>query len=71
MTKELQALEANRTWELIPLPPRKHIGCCWVCKIKYNANGSIEQYKACLIIRGYTNIESEDYYNTFSPIVNI
>jgi hypothetical protein len=43
MDEEMVALDANRTWELVPLPEgKKAIGCKWV----YNLDGSIRMYKA-------------------------
>ena len=38
MQDELQALAANNTWQLTPLPPgKKTIACKWVYKIKYHS----------------------------------
>ena len=55
MALELQALERNGTWPLVILPPSKHaIGCKWVYKIKYRADGSLKQYSACLVAKRYT-----------------
>lgn len=52
MHKELQALEQNHTWDLMPLPLGKTaIGCKWVYKVKYLANGNIERYKVRLIAK--------------------
>lgn len=43
MNKEFEALEANQTWSIIPLPPeKKPIGNKWVYKIKHRADGTIE-----------------------------
>ena len=54
MNEEMAALEANDTWELVPLPKGKNaIGCKWVYKIKNKADGSIERYKARLVAKGY------------------
>ncbi|KAL6179330.1 hypothetical protein ACLB2K_050846 [Fragaria x ananassa] len=66
MRLEIQALEQNRTWSLVPLPPHKHpIGCKWVYKIKLHPDGSVERYKARLVAKGYSQIEGVDYRETF------
>ena len=58
MMTELQALQAYRTWSLVKLPSGKPlVGCRWVCKVKYEADGTMERYKARLVAQGgfYTN----------------
>ena len=51
MRSELQALQANGTWSLTPLPAGKTpIGYRWVYKIKHRSDGSIERYKARLVL---------------------
>ena len=55
MIAELQALELNNTWFLVPLPLNKRsVGCKWVFKIKYKPDGIVERYKARLVAKGYT-----------------
>lgn len=57
MNKELQALEDNHTWEINTLPPHKRaIGCKWLFKTKLNPDGSVERYKARLVILGCKQI---------------
>jgi Reverse transcriptase (RNA-dependent DNA polymerase) len=54
MKEELEALEKNNTWVIIPLSKDKRsIGCKWIYKIKYNSDGTIERYKARLVVKGY------------------
>nr|KYP62857.1 Retrovirus-related Pol polyprotein from transposon TNT 1-94 [Cajanus cajan] len=72
MNAEIQALESNHTWVLTELPLNKSsIGCRWVYKIKHRADGSIERYKARLVAKGYTQIEVQDYLDTFSPVAKL
>nr|GEV11752.1 hypothetical protein [Tanacetum cinerariifolium] len=56
MNKELQALEKNNTWEQTTLPlVYKPITLKWVFKIKYYPDGSLDKFKARLVVReGYT-----------------
>ncbi|XP_074271100.1 uncharacterized protein LOC141595025 [Silene latifolia] len=72
MKQELGALEKNQTWTLEPLPPnKKAIGSKWVYKIKYNADGTIERYKARLIVMGNRQIEGVDYNETFTLTIKL
>ncbi|XP_057948370.1 uncharacterized mitochondrial protein AtMg00810-like [Malania oleifera] len=42
MAEEIKALESNKTWDLTILPPNKNaIGCKWVYRVKFNADGTI------------------------------
>ena len=72
MTKEIQVLESNNTWDLCPLPKGKSaIGCKWVYKIKYHSDGSIERYRARLVSKGYTQVQGIDYHDTFAPVAKL
>uniref|UniRef100_M1C2H1 Reverse transcriptase Ty1/copia-type domain-containing protein n=1 Tax=Solanum tuberosum TaxID=4113 RepID=M1C2H1_SOLTU len=70
MTQEFEALHTNHTWDLVHLPAgKKEIGCRWIYKIEHKADGSIERFKARLVVKRYTQQAGVDYTETFSPVV--
>ena len=72
MAEEIRALEKNDTWTIESLPPgKKPISCKWVYRVKYKSDGSIERYKARLVIRRDHQIEGFDYNKTFAPVANM
>lgn len=40
-------------------------------KIKYKPNGNVKRYKACLVSKGYDQIEGIDYEESFFPVAKI
>ena len=72
MTDEMKSLRENETWELTDLPKdRKALPCKWVYKIKMNPDGTVERFKARLVIKGFNQRKGVDYDKTFSPVAKL
>ncbi|KAH9782217.1 hypothetical protein KPL71_008805 [Citrus sinensis] len=72
MNEELFMIEKNKTWELVDQPQnRKVIGVKWVYKTKLNADGSINKYKARLVVKGFAQVPGVDYSDTFAPVARL
>ena len=58
----------NGTWKLVDPPlGTKPIGCKWVYKNKYKADGSLDKHKTRLVAKGFAQKEGVDYEETFAP----
>ncbi|GJS15824.1 retrovirus-related pol polyprotein from transposon TNT 1-94 [Tanacetum coccineum] len=55
---EIDSILHNHTWELVDLPPGcKPLAYRWIFKKKMKANGTIDKYKARLVIKAIRNLE--------------
>ncbi|KAL0346618.1 UNVERIFIED_CONTAM: hypothetical protein Scaly_1677800 [Sesamum calycinum] len=71
MNQELDALEANDMRTLTNLPlGKKTIGAKWVFKLKYKADGTLEQHKTRLVAKEYTKLEATKNRHLFQLDVN-
>ena len=63
----MKSLQKNETWELIDRP----VGCQWIYTVKYQADGTIERFKARLVAKRYTQTYGIDYTDTFTHVAKI
>ncbi|GKA78709.1 retrovirus-related pol polyprotein from transposon TNT 1-94 [Tanacetum coccineum] len=69
---EIESILQNHTWELVDLPPGcKPLGYKWIFKKKMKADGTVDKYKARLVIQGFRQREGLDYFDTYSPVTRI
>jgi histone deacetylase 1/2 len=70
MKEEFDALQRNRTWELVPRPPHANvITGKWVFKHKLLPDGTLERYKARWVVRGFCQRTGIDFTDTFTPTI--
>ncbi|KAF3670777.1 COP9 signalosome complex subunit 2 [Capsicum annuum] len=65
LTKGLYKMNVN-------LPPgNKLLGSKWIFKRKMKADGTIDKYKAKLVVKGFKQKEGLDYNDTYSSVIRI
>ena len=70
MEAEFHALQSNQTWRLVDRPPGAHIiSGKWVFTHELRPDWSLDRYKACWVVRGFTQRAGVDFGKTFTPIV--
>jgi len=71
MDEKLKSLTENDVRDVIPKPKgRKIVASRWVYKAKGNAPGEVEQYKARLVARVFSQILGQHYDEIFAPVVH-
>ena len=69
---ELDQIDKNDTWELVPRPKNKNvISTKWVFRNKLNEYGQVIRNQDRLVCKGYAQIEGIDFEETFAPIARM
>ncbi|KAL0409664.1 UNVERIFIED_CONTAM: Copia protein [Sesamum radiatum] len=69
---EMDSIIGNNTWVLADLPPGcKPLGCKWIFKKKMKVDGTIEKFKARLVIQGFRQRPGIDYFYTHALVARI
>ncbi|GJT42842.1 zinc finger, CCHC-type containing protein [Tanacetum coccineum] len=69
INNEMDSIMENNTWILSDLPPGcKPLGCKWIFKGKMKVDGTIDKFKARLVIQGFRQKEGIDYFDTYARV---
>jgi hypothetical protein len=69
MNEELDQIEKNHTWELVPRPKDKNVvETKWIFKNKFNEDDQLIRNKAILVCKGYAQVEGIDFEEIFSLV---
>ncbi|GKC33800.1 zinc finger, CCHC-type containing protein [Tanacetum coccineum] len=69
---EMDSIMGNNTWVFPDLPPGcKPLGCKWIFKRKLKVDGTVEKFKARLVIQGFKQKSRIDYFDTYAPVLRI
>jgi hypothetical protein len=69
---EIDSILSNGTWELVDRPYGcKPVGCKWMFKKKLMSDGTIDKYKARLVIKGYIQKEGGYFFDTYSLVATL
>ena len=63
--EEMSSLHENNVWQLVTRPEGRNIvGGKWVCKVKGNAQGELDRFKARYVAKGFSQIQGLDFDET-------
>jgi hypothetical protein len=70
MQKDYTALVGHETWILVNTPLGANIvDCKWVYMVKYNTEGEVIKWKACLVTKGFQQIEGVNFFEMYVGVV--
>ena len=72
MQEELNQFKRSKVWDLVPRPEGMSvIGTKWIYKNKSDENGTMTRNKARLVSKGYTQVEGQDFDETFALVARL
>lgn len=70
MKREIDALNNLGTFDYKSYKPSGEpvVGTKWVFKKKLNRDGSVDKFKARLVVKGFSQVEGVNYYETYASV---
>jgi hypothetical protein len=67
----MDALRRNHTWDVVDRhTDRMIVDSKWVFKIKRRFDRSVDKFKVRLVAKGFSQIQGQDYDETFALVVH-
>jgi hypothetical protein len=71
MQEELNNFTRNEVVHLVPRPNQNVVGTKWVFRNKQNEHGVVTRNRARFVAKGYSQVESLDFDETYAPIARL
>jgi hypothetical protein len=71
MPEELNNFKRNEVWSLVPRPKQNVLRTKWVFCNKQDEHGVVTRNKAQLVAKGYAQVASLDFGDTFAPVARL
>jgi hypothetical protein len=71
MQEALNNFTRNEVWHLVPRPNQNVVGTIWVFHKKQDEHGVVTRNKAWHVAKGYSQVESLDFGETYAPIARL
>ena len=69
LDSEYESIRRNGVWEEVIVPPGCNVaGSKLVFKRKMNSAGIVVKFKARVVAQGFSQVEGEDFDDTYSPV---
>ena len=66
------SFKENKTSFLIDFPPSfKSIGCKWIFRKQLRIGGSIDEFKARIVVISCQQVEGVDFFDTYSHVSKV
>jgi hypothetical protein len=71
MQEELNNFKRNEVWSLVERPKQNVVCTKWVFHNKKDEHGVVTRDKACLVAKGYSQVEGLDFDETYAPVASL
>jgi hypothetical protein len=71
MQEELNNFKRSELWSLVERSKQNVVGTKWVFHNKQDEHGVVTRNKARLVVKGYSQVKSLDFEETFAPVARL